>query len=87
MVPRPVAPHPPLPEYYGAEAARPAWVRGVFDRTAADYDRIESFMSAGSGAWYRGEALARAGLGAGMDVLDVASGTGLVAAAARRNAA
>jgi demethylmenaquinone methyltransferase/2-methoxy-6-polyprenyl-1,4-benzoquinol methylase len=77
-----LAPHPPLPEYYGDEAARPAWVRGVFDRTAADYDRIEALMSGGSGAWYRGEALARAGLAAGMHVLDVASGTGLVAAAA-----
>jgi demethylmenaquinone methyltransferase/2-methoxy-6-polyprenyl-1,4-benzoquinol methylase len=81
-VSRPVAPHPPLPQYYGEEAARPAWVRGIFDRTAADYDRIEALMSGGSGAWYRGEALARAGLAPGMHVLDVASGTGLVAAAA-----
>jgi demethylmenaquinone methyltransferase/2-methoxy-6-polyprenyl-1,4-benzoquinol methylase len=80
---RPVAPHPALREYYGDDAARPGWVRGVFDRTAPDYDRIESLMSGGSGAWYRGEALARAGLAVGMHVLDVASGTGLVAAAAR----
>ncbi len=65
-VPRPVAPHPPLPEYYGDEAARPTWVRGIFDRTAADYDRIEALMSGGSGAWYRGEALARAGLARGI---------------------
>jgi demethylmenaquinone methyltransferase/2-methoxy-6-polyprenyl-1,4-benzoquinol methylase len=83
-VPPRLAPHPPLPQYYGEEAARPRWVRGVFDRTAADYDRIESFMSAGSGAWYRGEALTRAGLVPGMHVLDAASGTGLVAAAALR---
>jgi demethylmenaquinone methyltransferase/2-methoxy-6-polyprenyl-1,4-benzoquinol methylase len=82
--PPPVAPHPALVDYYADAAARAAWVRGVFDRTAVDYDRIESLMSGGSGAWYRGEALARAGIAPGMQVLDVASGTGLVAAAARR---
>jgi demethylmenaquinone methyltransferase/2-methoxy-6-polyprenyl-1,4-benzoquinol methylase len=81
-VTRPSAPHPTLPQYYGEDAARPRWVRGLFDRTAGDYDRMEAILSGGSGAWYRGEALARAGLASGMHVLDVASGTGLVAAAA-----
>lgn len=76
-------PHPPLPGYYGESAARETWVRGLFDRTAVDYDRVEALMSGGSGAWYRGEALARAGLAPGMRVLDVASGTGLVAGAAK----
>jgi demethylmenaquinone methyltransferase/2-methoxy-6-polyprenyl-1,4-benzoquinol methylase len=37
----------------------------------------------GSGYWYRGEVLRRAGLGEGMRVLDVATGTGPVAAVAR----
>ncbi len=79
---RRLAPHPPLPRYYGDESARPRWVRGLFDRTAGDYDRMEAILSGGSGAWYRGQALGRAGLAGGMQVLDVASGTGLVAAAA-----
>jgi demethylmenaquinone methyltransferase/2-methoxy-6-polyprenyl-1,4-benzoquinol methylase len=54
-------------------------VRGVFNRTAGDYDRVERAMSAGSGPWYRRQALLRAGLAPGMQVLDVATGTGLVA--------
>lgn len=36
-------------------------------------------MAFGSGSWYRRQALKRAGLAGGMRVLDVATGTGLVA--------
>jgi demethylmenaquinone methyltransferase / 2-methoxy-6-polyprenyl-1,4-benzoquinol methylase len=78
------APHAPLTQYYGAESARRTWVRDIFNRTAVDYDRIESVMSAGSGARYRRLALLRAGLTPGMNVLDVGTGTGLVAKQARR---
>lgn len=81
MDPR-VAPHPDLPRYYqaGADAdARRSFVRRIFDGTAGDYDRVERMMALGSGSWYRRQALARAGLTAGMRVLDVAMGTGLVA--------
>ena len=73
------APHPPLTEYYPEESARRAWVRSIFDRTAGDYDRVERVVSAGSGAHYRRRALLRAGLIPGANVLDVGSGTGLVA--------
>ncbi len=73
------APHPPLTEYYAKEAERAAWVRELFDRTAADYDRVERAMAFGSGSWYRRRALARAGLRAGMRVLDIGTGTGLTA--------
>jgi demethylmenaquinone methyltransferase / 2-methoxy-6-polyprenyl-1,4-benzoquinol methylase len=73
------APHPPLTDYYPAEADREGWVRQLFDRTAIDYDRIERAMALGSGSWYRRRALERAGLGAGMRVLDVGTGTGLTA--------
>ena len=73
------APHGTLSEYYKEEKDRPRFVRRVFDETAEDYDRIERMMALGSGPWYRRRALARAGLAAGMDVLDVAVGTGLVA--------
>jgi demethylmenaquinone methyltransferase/2-methoxy-6-polyprenyl-1,4-benzoquinol methylase len=72
-------PHPPLTAYYAGEADRAGWVRQLFDRTAVDYDRIERAMAFGSGPWYRHRALARAGLAAGMRVLDVGTGTGLTA--------
>ena len=73
------APHSPLTRYYGAERDRAGWVLGLFDRTAADYDRVERAMAFGSGSWYRRRALARAGLLAGMKVLDIGTGTGLTA--------
>lgn len=73
------APHPPLRDYYADEAGRRQFVRTIFDQTAADYDRVERWMAAGSGAWYRRQALLRAGLVPQMRVLDVAVGTGLVA--------
>lgn len=78
------APHPPLPEYYPDEAARGGWVREIFDRTAPDYARIERMMGFGSGSRYRRQALERAGLVRGMHVVDVGSGTGLVALEAVR---
>jgi demethylmenaquinone methyltransferase/2-methoxy-6-polyprenyl-1,4-benzoquinol methylase len=56
----------------------------LFDEAAPDYDRLDSFMAFGSGAWYRRMALRRSGLTPGMRVLDVAVGTGLVAREALR---
>jgi demethylmenaquinone methyltransferase / 2-methoxy-6-polyprenyl-1,4-benzoquinol methylase len=73
------APHPPLRNYYKHEAERGGWVRGIFDRTAGDYDRIERVMAFGSGSRYRRSALIRAGLEPGMRVLDIGVGTGLTA--------
>jgi demethylmenaquinone methyltransferase / 2-methoxy-6-polyprenyl-1,4-benzoquinol methylase len=76
------APHRPLRSYYPSERDRSAWVRGIFDRTAADYDRLERILGLGSGPWYRRRALRHAGLEAGMSVIDVGTGTGLLACAA-----
>lgn len=74
----PRAPHPPLTDYYPNEQARRGFVRAIFDNTAADYDRIDRLFALGSGAWYRNQALRRAGLKAGMCVIDIGAGTGLV---------
>jgi demethylmenaquinone methyltransferase/2-methoxy-6-polyprenyl-1,4-benzoquinol methylase len=78
------APHPPLAAYYANENERRGWVRGIFDRTAGDYERVEQAMAFGSGGWYRRRALERAGLAPGMRVVDVGTGTGLVAREAVR---
>ena len=81
--PTPVhAPHVPLTDYYKTEQDRQAYLRRIFDNTAADYDRIESMLAWGTGSRYRKDALIRAGLKTGMKVLDVGVGTGLVAAQA-----
>lgn len=73
------APHPPLTDYYASEEERRGFVRQIFDRTASDYDRIERLLALGSGPWYRGQALVRAGLAQGMRVVDIGVGTGLMA--------
>lgn len=78
------APHVPLTAYYADEANRAGFVRAMFDSTAEDYDRMEAILGLGTGLWYRGQALERAGLKAGMRVVDVGVGTGLVAREAAR---
>ena len=72
------SPHPTLPDYYAAAEKKRSFVRDIFNRTAPDYDRVERMLAFGSGPWYRRRALNRSGLREGMQVLDVATGTGLV---------
>ncbi|MET3916551.1 demethylmenaquinone methyltransferase/2-methoxy-6-polyprenyl-1,4-benzoquinol methylase [Variovorax sp. OAS795] len=72
-------PHTPLPLYYKNETEHQAFLRRIFDSTAADYDRIESVLAFGTGPSYRRAALTQAGLAQGAQVLDVGIGTGLVA--------
>lgn len=76
------APHAPIADYYASEVERHAFLRDMFDRSAIDYDRTERLLAFGTGPGYRRRALQRAGLAAGMSVLDVGFGTGLVAAEA-----
>jgi demethylmenaquinone methyltransferase/2-methoxy-6-polyprenyl-1,4-benzoquinol methylase len=78
------APHEPLTSYYQSEEERAGFVRRLFDTTAVDYDRMERILGFGSGPWYRGQALERAGLARGMRVVDVGVGTGLTARQAVR---
>ena len=80
----PHAPHAPLRGYYGQDQQRCAWVVDLFDRTALDYERTVGLMAMGSGSWYRRRALRSAGLQSGMQVIDVGTGTGLVAREAAR---
>jgi demethylmenaquinone methyltransferase / 2-methoxy-6-polyprenyl-1,4-benzoquinol methylase len=77
-------PHRPLTRWYAEPAERAGFVRDLFNGTAADYDRINGVFSLGTGGWYRRQALRRAGLAPGQRLLDVAVGTGLVAAEAAR---
>lgn len=57
-------------------------VNDLFDEAAADYDWVSGMMSLWSDRFYRRDALRRAGLQGGMQLLDVASGTGLMIKAA-----
>ncbi|WP_198373122.1 class I SAM-dependent methyltransferase [Roseomonas rosulenta] len=75
----PTAPHAPLPRHYADSGQRDRYVRALFDRGAPSYDRINRIFSLGTGARYRRDALRRAGLAPGKRLLDVATGTGLVA--------
>jgi demethylmenaquinone methyltransferase/2-methoxy-6-polyprenyl-1,4-benzoquinol methylase len=72
-------PHPTLTAYYGSPEERQAVVNAMFDDSAQYYDWICRVMSAGTGSRYRREVLQKAGLAPGMTLLDVATGTGLVA--------
>jgi demethylmenaquinone methyltransferase/2-methoxy-6-polyprenyl-1,4-benzoquinol methylase len=74
-----VPPHAPIRGYFAKPEEKRGVLRGMFDRAAGDYDRIEWLMALGSGSRYRADALRRAGLAEGMSVVDVATGTGLVA--------
>lgn len=77
-------PHPVLGAYYADASARRQAVDHMFDAAASHYDWITSVMSFGSGAWYRNQALLRAGCAAGDSVLDVGAGTGIVSALAQQ---
>jgi demethylmenaquinone methyltransferase/2-methoxy-6-polyprenyl-1,4-benzoquinol methylase len=68
-----------LPRYFVDERSRRQFVDELFDRTARDYDFVERLLGVGAGSHYRRDALRRAGLEPGMHVLDIATGTGLVA--------
>lgn len=75
----PRAPITVLPQYWSDEGGRRRYLDHLFDDTAGDYEFVEKLLGMGSGPWYRRTALQRAGLGPGMRVLDIATGTGLVA--------
>ena len=72
----------PLPaesRYWARPEDRQNIVNSLFDRSASHYDRACDIMAFGGGQRYRRQALERAGLRSGMRVLDVGTGTGLLA--------
>jgi demethylmenaquinone methyltransferase/2-methoxy-6-polyprenyl-1,4-benzoquinol methylase len=76
-------PHPTLDRYYADQTGQREFLDSMFEATAPHYGRLDGLVSFGSGPYYRRNALRRAGLKPGMVSLDVATGTGLVAQAAR----
>lgn len=78
----PGSPHPTLKKYYQRDDDRQRFVTALFDSTARYYNWSCAVGSLGSGQHYRRSVLRRSGLRTGMTLLDVATGTGLVARAA-----
>lgn len=77
-----IAPHKDLAQFYPDKQSHNEFVSTLFDGTARYYNRISAALSFGTCKAYRKHALRRAGLKAGMRMLDVATGTGLAAQAA-----
>ncbi len=75
-------PHPVLENRYADVGERPGYVKQLFDEGAEHYDPICGWGFLGTGNIYRKDAQRRHGLKPGMKLLDVASGTGLMAVAA-----
>jgi len=74
-----LTPVPLQSKYWSRAEDRQSVVNDMFDRSARHYDGVSDMMSFGTGRSYRRAALVRAGLRPGMTILDVGTGTGLVA--------
>lgn len=72
------APHQPIATRYQEDRDKHGYVRDLFDRSAPHYDRVAKVGFLGTGHFYRKRSLQLAGLEPGMDVVDVACGTGAV---------
>ncbi|HTX65718.1 MAG TPA: class I SAM-dependent methyltransferase [Opitutaceae bacterium] len=77
-------PHPVIPAHYARPEDKPAFVQQLFDAGAEHYDAVVDWGFLRSGAFYRRWAQQRHGLRPGMQLLDVACGTGLMTVAAAR---
>lgn len=72
-------PHRTLSNHYDTQEAKPEFVNRLFNEGAPHYDGVVDWGFLRSGAWYRRWVQVRHGLVKGHQLLDVASGTGLVA--------
>jgi demethylmenaquinone methyltransferase / 2-methoxy-6-polyprenyl-1,4-benzoquinol methylase len=79
-----MTPHPIIPSHYARPEDKPAFVQQLFDAGAAHYDAVVDWGFLRTGAQYRRWAQQRHGLRPGMQLLDVACGTGLMTTAAAR---
>jgi demethylmenaquinone methyltransferase/2-methoxy-6-polyprenyl-1,4-benzoquinol methylase len=77
-------PHPPLTQRYSGSQAKPTFVNQLFDAGSPYYDSVVGWGLLHTGSIYRRWTLRRHGLGPGQQLLDVACGTGLVAAEAAK---
>ncbi len=75
-------PHEVIQGRYADENGKRKFVQEVFSRGARHYDRIGRIGFFGTGHVYRKRALQQAGLRPGMNMIDVACGTGAVTRAA-----
>jgi demethylmenaquinone methyltransferase/2-methoxy-6-polyprenyl-1,4-benzoquinol methylase len=78
-----MVPHPVLANRYARPEERPGYVKQLFDHGAEHYDPVVGWGFFGTGNLYRKTAQSRHGLKPGMQLLDVACGTGLMAVAAK----
>ena len=76
-------PHPVLENRYSRAEERPEYVKQLFNEGAEHYDPVVGWGFFGTGFFYRKDAQRRHGLKPGMKLVDVASGTGLMAVAAK----
>ena len=72
------APHQPIATRYQEDREKHGYVRDLFNRSAPHYDRVAQVGFLGTGHFHRKRSLQLAGLKPGMDVVDVACGTGAV---------
>jgi demethylmenaquinone methyltransferase/2-methoxy-6-polyprenyl-1,4-benzoquinol methylase len=72
------APHEPISTRYQEGREKHAYVRDLFNRGAPHYDRVGKVGFLGTGHFHRKRSLQLAGLKPGMEVIDVACGTGAV---------
>lgn len=77
-------PHPPLTSRYSTTESKPVFVNRLFDAGAKHYDLVVDWGFLCTGSWYRRWAQRRHGLRPGHRLLDVACGTGLMAAQAAK---
>lgn len=77
-----MTPHPVLAHRYAVPEERADYVKQLFDEGAEHYDPVVGWGFFGTGNLYRKFVQARHGLKPGMQLLDVACGTGLMSVAA-----
>ena len=78
-----MAPHSVLTNRYAVREERPGYVKQLFDQGAEHYDAVVGWGFLGAGNLYRRTIQSRHGRKLGMELLDVACGSGLMALAAR----